>query len=230
MCSEYCSCQVISNFMKSNCFLFVQSCFNNAVYHDKRNEAIQAILSKNQHAFRTQVSRGLRPLEVAGRGCHCVKSHCLKKYCECFQVKRYCDGRCRCVSCQNQSGFSQSASLPTRLVGVGYGSLLDYQQHFLQPTMSINKASMNTFEEVITGSAVDKICSRLLEVASKDSLMMGTHHHHDSKIPILKAFTESLDSLFKEEEIKRKYISESDNSSSGRKRRRFGLSPIAGYL
>lgn len=209
----------------------MQSCYNNAVYKDKRNEAIQTILSKNQHAFRTQVSRGLRPLEVAGRGCHCVKSHCLKKYCECFQVKRYCDGRCRCTSCQNQSGFSQSTTLPTRLVGLGYGSLHEYHQQFLQPAIPIDGGSLNSFEGFITGSVVDRICSRLLEVASLDSSNTGTHHNHDSKIPVLKAFTESLNSLFKEEEMRRRQISErGHNSNSGRKRKLSGQSPIAGYL
>ena len=34
-------------------------------------------------------------------GCHCKKSRCLKKYCECFEGSVYCGPNCKCVECQN---------------------------------------------------------------------------------------------------------------------------------
>jgi hypothetical protein len=33
--------------------------------------------------------------------CNCTKSNCKKKYCECFKSGKYCDDKCRCVSCEN---------------------------------------------------------------------------------------------------------------------------------
>jgi len=35
------------------------------------------------------------------RGCHCKKSRCVKKYCECFQNKIHCTSKCKCMDCDN---------------------------------------------------------------------------------------------------------------------------------
>lgn len=42
---------------------------------------------------------------AAGRpGCSCVKSFCLRKYCECFRADTACSDTCMCLGCENNFG------------------------------------------------------------------------------------------------------------------------------
>ena len=65
-----------------------------------RTKAIQGILSRNPHAF-SKDKPVLDPSKLTGLVCRCVKSQCLKLYCDCFQSGKVCNSYCLCRSCLN---------------------------------------------------------------------------------------------------------------------------------
>ena len=87
----YCECFSNNRYCKNcNC----KKCKNKPEYEELINKTKLAIVERNPIAFREDLS-------ATYKACHCKRSNCKKKYCECFEFGMPCTSNCKCEGCQN---------------------------------------------------------------------------------------------------------------------------------
>jgi len=108
------------NCRKSSCLKFYCDCLASGKYCDKKcschdcknNSENVEIISDPLSTFSQPLcySQGKRILNIkeknriggVDQGCHCQKSKCEKKYCECFARGVNCSSKCSCMNCNNK--------------------------------------------------------------------------------------------------------------------------------
>lgn len=105
----YCECFARQGFCNSDCKCNLCQNLPGEAHAEERTKAIQATLDRDPRAFFRSAENlhdatmkdSTQTLKSHPKGCHCKKSACLKKYCECYQAGLQCTDACKCVECKN---------------------------------------------------------------------------------------------------------------------------------
>jgi len=97
----YCDCFKLKEFCNGcNCI----GCMNIPQNEKTRSKMMKEIKARDPLAFEgllATISKDNNSTYRHIKGCHCKRSNCRKKYCECFQLGIICGIDCTCIDCYN---------------------------------------------------------------------------------------------------------------------------------
>ena len=94
--------------MYCECFSQGKLCGDDCACHNCKN--IQGFEEVIQNAKQGVKEGGSRNCKLSEKRCNCKKSHCLKRYCECYNAGISCSEACKCEGCENKGNVAEEPS------------------------------------------------------------------------------------------------------------------------
>lgn len=107
----YCECFSKGRLCGADCKC--EGCLNRSEFEQQRNFVISDTQRQNSLSFRPKLKHLSKSrTQINARGCSCVKTSCIKMYCECFRSGVGCSRLCRCSHCKNEQIELEDSDVP----------------------------------------------------------------------------------------------------------------------